>query len=528
VPHSISRILVPALVILALLLSAVWLTFSYLRASQFGLLNLDYRADVSRLEIPTHGDLQAGDIVTGQFVTPYPNLGLISVRFFNQNRDSDDSLIFRLRRSDSADWIYQHAYETNQFLPHEHFSFGFPIQPGSAGQSYTFELESTRGATGSGILIDPTYPVFIAKSTFDRVTLQRSPTDLLYWGTNKLANIISDRDVVIHTGLYFLPLAIYLLYLLTAGVSYQPLTALALGIVAYDIFFLTESYDHLYLSLILLWSLLIYRYRFDSQISSGMALILLIITPIFILFGADVWSERVAVWAFLYLSISVGQQIYEARRPQKKSLSVSRFLTNFPHLHLDPEVPGARLIKSLVAPSLILFSLSLLRHVVGMATRTYELYYSFFPTQHLLQYLTYFLLPATLASILLIVISHTYRARLQPLFRLVVTLLIWTLAISYLSDISTRFRDDVHITGITPSTVSEAWLDVGIRGHNFAGMPFVGRVEIDGVEQRVIRWSDKLIYFRTQPNHTRSGELCITRQDGRESNCLPFEYHFGQ
>ena len=88
----------------------------------------------------------------------------------------------------------------------------------------------------------------------------------------------------------------------------------------------------------------------------------------------------------------------------------------------------------------------------------------------------------------------------------------------------TFFRNDLLIWFISPSDTSEAWADVTVIGRNFNEMPSKGKVLIDGKEQRIIRWSDREIIFRTDPSTTRSGNLIVKTSKGRESDSIYFSY----
>ena len=71
----------------------------------------------------------------------------------------------------------------------------------------------------------------------------------------------------------------------------------------------------------------------------------------------------------------------------------------------------------------------------------------------------------------------------------------------------------------------EPWVDVFIDGRKFHDTPFRGKVLVNGVEQRIVGWTDHEIIFRTNPTTTKSGKLTVIRNDGAKSNQVYFEYY---
>jgi hypothetical protein len=39
-------------------------------------------------------------------------------------------------------------------------------------------------------------------------------------------------------------------------------------------------------------------------------------------------------------------------------------------------------------------------------------------------------------------------------------------------------------------------------------------------------WSNEKIIFRTNPNNTKTGDICVITLSKGNSNCLPFTYNF--
>jgi len=89
---------------------------------------------------------------------------------------------------------------------------------------------------------------------------------------------------------------------------------------------------HISIEGLIFWSFIIILFykKWDSRISIGLALACLVTLPVLlslfnyrILLMGDIWAERVAVWAFYFLSIGVMKQIVEFRVDQNSKFEDS-------------------------------------------------------------------------------------------------------------------------------------------------------------------------------------------------------------
>jgi len=301
--------------------------FRYLNASEYGILNLDVRGGLSDIATTNSGELLKGDIVSGKFHSQYPNLGIITVPFHNQNRGSDDTLVFRLKEVGKSDWIYQANYKTDQIQPHQYFPFGFPIISDSVGKDYLFEIESLRGEADKTVSLENIEPAFIAKSTFSKGDFLKDPRKLSYFISGKLLNISQDRDATQETFFFFLPIIFFVIFLFSSQLSHYFLTSVTLTFVLYDIFLVKNNHDSLYLAVMFLWALVCYRFKLESRISGLIALSFLILTSIIAALGADTMAGKSATWVYIFLWATVLQQLYELRLKPKNLMSLKNFIT---------------------------------------------------------------------------------------------------------------------------------------------------------------------------------------------------------
>lgn len=499
--------------------------YSYLNEGDFGITNLDIRGASSQIISTGSGELLKGDVATGRFHSSFPNLGIVSVRFYNQDRDSNDTLAFRFRESDKKDWYYQANYKTDQFLPHKLFPFGFPIIADSQNKDYVFEIESLSGATGSGILIDYQNPVFVAKSTFKGSELLKDKTRLLSFLGNKFVNIFGEPETRLNVIISFLPLIIYFTYLITYGISYQILTVIILSFTIWDIFYLRNNYDYLYLSVIFGWCLISKRYKFESRIAALFAMLYLGMTPIFLIVNQESIAEKFAVWAYLFLCITVVQQIFEFKFKGSNILELKEFFKNLSHIKIHED---AYIYKTPFAVNIVLAlsSMVLLNsaiQTVSMITNQYRLYFQENLYWNLLKG-TFF---AWLISFVTVFVVYLMIKNIKDIWLKIFILFFSAyMIISFSLNRSLDFVGKAKLFRLSIPQTSEAWVDVAIQGINLKDVPFVGKVYIDNSEQRIISWSDKQVVFRTTPQYTKTGNVYVVTQDNQKTDSLHFEYDF--
>lgn len=504
--------------------------FNYLRDEEFGLLSLDVRGGLDQMTATRSGDLLAGDVVSGTFRSEFTNLGIISVRFFNKNRDSDDTLLFRLRELGSDKWYYQAEYKTDQFLPHKLFPFGFPTIQNSQDVVYEFQLESLRGATGSGIVVDGITPTFIAKSTYRKSELLYNSDALIYFVKNKFINIFGDPTILLNGVIYFLPLILYLFFSLSRGISFQFLTWMVPLIILLDIFWLEKIYGYLYFSLIFFWALCLRRFRFEAKISGLFATVLLVLTPVLSLTSPALYVEKNLIWVYLFLLVTFIQNVYEGKVKPKHLFNLKQFISRIAsNIEIDRDsvvkkIPNQVLIILEVAAISIFVYVTLFKIVNPL--KEFREYY---PDSYMEKYWTNLIIPEAILVILLVTVFKLIRKKTMNLtITLIVLLTFFGIASKKIINKSLEFQFVPRVISVTPSVVSEAWTDIVVTGKNFRDIPFVGKIYINDVEQGqyLISWSDEQIVFRTNPDITKSGQIWVSPFGRASSNKVDFVYHF--
>ncbi len=440
-------------------------------------------------------------------------------------------MAFRLKESGRESWYYEANYNTDQFLPGKLFPFGFPIIPDSNGKTYIFEIESLRGTVGSGIFIDQNPPVFTAVSFLNRGEILNSIPKILDFATRKVVNVVADKENLTTAVIYFSPFIFYLIYLLLSGVSFQILSGLTLVVIITEIYYLPNSSNFLYLSTLFLWGLTVYRHHFETRITATVTIILLSISGLYLLFNEVIFAEKFSIWAYLFLCASVIQQIYELNSGFVNKYSLDKVIKNILIVKFDKTKPSSHFLKNVTPPLLWLICTRPLFQSYARINQSITLFKDFYPNLNTIPNLSNYVLLITLIVFVAIVILILKRAtfRYNPALFLAFALL-FKITIFSVSDHFTVFQHTPKILSISPSTTSEAWVDITISGKNFQNMPFVGKVFIDGVEQGeyILLWSNEKIVFRTNPTFTKSGKICIQTLSKGNSNCLRFEYNFGK
>ncbi len=159
-------------------------------------------------------ELHANDIVTDEFTAGFNNLGLVTIRFYNFNRISDDWLIFRIKQVGASQWYYENKYKVDQFLPDELFPFGFPLITSSRGNNYVFQIESTQGQDGNAIAISSVRPQYSARYKIQLSQLLTNKSELIKFLYLKVTEILSTPRLLKLIIIRVLIIACYLGFLI--------------------------------------------------------------------------------------------------------------------------------------------------------------------------------------------------------------------------------------------------------------------------------------------------------------------------
>lgn len=88
-------------------------------------------------------------------------------------------------------------------------------------------------------------------------------------------------------------------------------------IILVEVLLVVKKYDFLYFVGILLWCLLLYIKRISSRISGAIALGMILIIPSLVVYGSDRIADKIAIWAYLFLNVSVIQLLIRYAKKNK-------------------------------------------------------------------------------------------------------------------------------------------------------------------------------------------------------------------
>jgi len=303
----------------------IFYSINYLSSNDISLLSLNVLGNKEQIIATRSGELWRGDVVRGNFYSVYGNLGSVSVRFYNQNRDSADTVIFRIKESSQEHWYYSAKYKTDQFQPHRLFPFGFPMIKDSANKSYVFEIESLEGDKFNSIFIDFDKPVFVSKSTFSRRDFLENKSNIFSFTFSKIINLFENREIRSNIFLFYIPFIFYSLFLLFSRYDYQFLSLFIYVMCFYDIFFYNNMKIIFIFSVLILWIMTSLKYKFESKISAVFSLIFLSMVPISVMVGNNLIAEKASIWVYLFLAATVLLRFAEMKNIQKNRISINMF-----------------------------------------------------------------------------------------------------------------------------------------------------------------------------------------------------------
>lgn len=289
-------------------------------------------------------ELYKGQKLAAHFTALENNLGIVSVRFYNFQRISDDSVVFRIKEKNQQKWFYQQTYSVNQFQPDGLFTFGFPIIPNSLGKEYEFEVQSLKGKPEDAIGLSEVYPPFVSQYQFPKESLLADKKLLIQFVWKKLYYSFLDRNFLISSLVFLLPLIFYLFWCYFAsvviGVNINQIPtlqvqskriisgAMDIGYLPVHLFLLIlfllvlmmdQKNMYVLVLLIALWIWQIKVYRFDSSVSYFLSLSFLVMCPIFILIQEQGMADRSAIWVYLFLVIGTVMAITELKKDHKRT-----------------------------------------------------------------------------------------------------------------------------------------------------------------------------------------------------------------
>ncbi len=524
------KLVTKILSLLALFALGTVCTYFYLIQSGFGIFNLLTPGVNSSLESYGFDEFMVGDKATGHFTSAHNNLGIVAVRFTNKNRDSRDVVIFRIKEDGSGTWYYEAKYNTDQFLPGKLFPFGFPQVENSKDKNFIYEIESTNGATGSGIFLDYQKPVYVSAYFFNKNDVMGDLKSTISFILQKSKNIFENKTDLIQVIIFFIPAVFITIYLFFGNKKTPALYLLFFTGIIFDIFLVPNNSTFLMISLTFIWMFAKLKYRTNSIFTIYNILILLLFSLTAALLRYVSYAEKTTVWVYILFFYLFFEQLQEIKIGFKSSIDLNFLKQVSIGLAQKNRIKINKIIPVLITGSCIFIAYLLIESII-LVKNSFKIYTEYFsdgiPSVILSQFIFGITIIFISYSLLFMFFIKIKIAKIIPI--LISTVLLFQITKIFVSN-STSFQYVPKIISLTPQKTTEAWVDVTVNGLNFEDKPFVGKLFLSGEEQfeNIINWSNKSIIFRTNPSKTKSGNVCVQTLSRGESNCLPFEYNFSK
>lgn len=305
------------------------------------------------LTTSTFGKMHKGDILTGKFKSPEDNLGILSIKFVTFNRPpykDEDIILFRIKEEGEKSWYYHNTYRDGLIYDVPTFPFGFPEIKNSKGKVYIFEIKSLNGNDNNSVALSNKGQIIFGKYHVDKTIVMHDKKQLIYFAIAKFINSIETTDVKFSSFIYLLPFIFYIIWIsplkektinpfikklnviiskLEKNNVFSPyilflkslktiirynLHWFLLIVVLTDIFIIQLTNDITYLVIIFLWIAILRAYKLESKASFIIALVLLIIPPIFFLLKDQPTAEKGTVWAYMFLVAGTIQALLELKQ----------------------------------------------------------------------------------------------------------------------------------------------------------------------------------------------------------------------
>lgn len=299
------QIIIWGIIPFILVAGAIILSLVYYREVSYS--TLQYAHPITEIQFPKHNELLPGDIVHGEFVARENNLGALGIKVTTFNRINSTAIAFRLREKGQKDWYCYNTYFTDRFPNEELYPFGFPVIKGSAGKTYEFEILAGNGEPENSIGVLRNTRFFVSRYTFNKHYILLDKMALISFLERKAVNLVTNINYLIFLGIFFIPLALYILIVSNWGkiqkvrvrffYQYLLLLFILTVYIVYPVLMKTDIM--LYIALLIL--VISYVYKISAQRLFTVAAILIILCPLWLFIQKPEMANRSAVFVFFLM-----------------------------------------------------------------------------------------------------------------------------------------------------------------------------------------------------------------------------------
>lgn len=294
-------------IIFPLILIVVGFFLSIYFYRETSLLTLQFSHPNEHVSYPATQELLKGELIQGELIAQENNLGTIAIPVTTFNRINNDIVVFELRQKGEKDWQVFNKYFTDRFPNDEPYPFGFPPIVDSKGKTFEFIVYSVNGVADNAIGFMHTSYNFYSRYTFLRSDFV-SRTQLISFFKRKLLNLFSNVGYILYTLLFLLPTAFYFLFLNNNILSRKRITGFTLIAIILTLYIVAPvlmKSDVIWFVAFLI-SCIAWLSKMRSRHVFGIALVLLITSPVWLLFPSTVEvTNRSAITVFFVSIIGI-------------------------------------------------------------------------------------------------------------------------------------------------------------------------------------------------------------------------------
>ncbi len=122
--------------------------------------------------------LFTGDTISEEFIAKNNQLGIISIKFSQNNLADNGYLLFKIKETAKEQWLYINRYKVSQFKQSLYFPFGFPQISDSNNKHYLFEIEYFGENSADSITVLTHISPFLIKYNYSREYLQENKNEI--------------------------------------------------------------------------------------------------------------------------------------------------------------------------------------------------------------------------------------------------------------------------------------------------------------------------------------------------------------
>lgn len=219
---------------------------NFVHSSEINIETFDVANHKQNISGPLDRELVQGEKILGEITAKHNGMGTIWIRFYNYNRDNDDSVIFRIKEKDSSDWYFENKQSTSQFLPNKFFPFGFPVINNSKNKTYVFEVESLHGKPKNSISIDTTHGPTISVRYQQNLHAILANNIFPQYLISKTIEVVTYPNLIREFVAGFLPAILFVIFKKILKIKYLGFTLLS-ALIVISLFVKQISINHFYL-----------------------------------------------------------------------------------------------------------------------------------------------------------------------------------------------------------------------------------------------------------------------------------------